>query len=122
MEPVGVDKIAQVFRISERSVQRLVTIDGMPRDARGKYDLAKCMAWYIRHLHQKVCGCSGPCEGFKPHEREMANARAERKMALKEALDIAPELVGLDADAIEERLTDAVKGIFDSVESVQEEK
>ena len=119
---VSVDKIAQAFKISERAVQRLVIYDGMPRASRGQYNLAQCMMWFIQHLHRKVCGCAGPCDGFEPGKRNMVNARAERKKALAEALDIAPELVGLDTAAIKERLTDAVRETFDLFQSSQERK
>jgi len=51
----------------------------------------------------------------------MVNIRAERKKALAEVRDIAPELVGLDAEAIKERLADAVKQTYDDFELAREE-
>src|SRR5712664_2469000 len=101
---VGADKLAEAFGISERSVQRLVIYEGMPRGTRGQYDYFICLAWYIRYRHKKICGCAGPCDGFDAESRDVVNARAERKKALKEIPDIAPELVGLDADGIRQRL------------------
>jgi hypothetical protein len=93
-EIVGVDKIAEVCGISERAVQRLVIYEGMPRISRGEYDLVECMKWYVAFLHAQVCGCAGPCDGFDAETRNLTNARAERKSALKEIADLAPELVG----------------------------
>jgi len=106
---VTVDKIAVAFRISERAVQKLVIYNGMPRKARGSYDLGECLVWYAAHLHQKVCGCAGPCDGFDARSRTDTNARAERKKALGEIVELAPNLVGLKAAAIRKLLTDAVE-------------
>ena len=110
-----VDKVAQVFRISEREVQRLVIYHGMPRVSRGEYDLQECMLWYVHFLHAKVCGCAGPCDGFDPDTRNAVNARAERKKALKEiAGELAPELVGLKAPAIEKFLSKAIAEVYET--------
>jgi hypothetical protein len=114
-ELVTVDKVAQLFRISEREVQRLVIYHGMPRVSRGEYDLQECMLWYVHFLHAKVCGCAGPCDGFDADSRKATNARAERKKALKEiAGDLAPELVGLKAAAIEKLLSKAIAGVYEA--------
>src|ERR1700722_8310623 len=90
---VDVSKIAELFGISERSVQRLVVSDGMPRVSRGEYDVLVCSKWYLKYLHAMACGCEGPCNGFDPETRAETNRRAERKKALKEIVDdVAPEL------------------------------
>jgi hypothetical protein len=113
-EIVGVDRIAQEFGISERSVQKLVIEESMPRISRGEYDLLKCCQWYMRFLHGKVCGCATPCNGFDAEARTETNARAERKKALKEvAENIAPQLVGKKAIAIRAILIDAVNDAYD---------
>jgi hypothetical protein len=106
---VDVSKIAELFGISERAVQRLVIYDGMPRVSRGEYDLLVCSKWYVNYLHAMACGCAGPCNGFEPESRTETNARAERKKALKEiAGDVAPELVGKKADTIKTILVKAI--------------
>jgi phage terminase Nu1 subunit (DNA packaging protein) len=106
---VDVSKIAELFGISERAVQRLVIYDGMPRVSRGEYDLLICSKWYVRYLHAMACGCAGPCNGFDSETRAETNARAERKKTLKEiADDLAPELAGKKADAIRTILTNAI--------------
>lgn len=122
MALVGVEQVSKVFRVSPRLVQKFAEHEGMPREAHGKYDLAKCMYWFIRRLHRKACGCAGPCDGFEPNKRNMVNIRAERKKALAEVRDIAPELVGLDAEAIKERLADAVKQTYNDFELAREEE
>ncbi|SRR5258708_476490 len=118
---IDVKTLAKIFRVSPRQVQKFAYV-GMPRQAHGQYDPLLCMAWYIRFLHHKVCGCSGPCEGFASHFREMVNARAERKAALREAVEIAPELVGLDAEAMRQRLKDIVRDTYDAIEFVNEKE
>jgi len=122
MKTVGVEELAKVFRVSPRQVQKFAEREGMPRETHGRYNLAVCMAWYIRRLHRKICGCAGPCDGFRSSEREMVNLRAERKKALNEAFNIAPGLVGLDSNTIRERLTAAVKETFEIFELAGEEK
>jgi hypothetical protein len=109
---VTVDKVAEAFHISERQVQRLVIEYEMPRVSRGEYDLGACLVWYATHLHEKVCGCAGPCEGLDAESRNAVNARAERRKALKEIADLAPELVGLKAKAIEKVLTEAIADVY----------
>jgi hypothetical protein len=108
-EIVGVDRIAQEFGISERSVQKLVIEEEMPRISRGEYDLLKCCQWYLRYLHRQICNCATPCNGFDPETRAETNARAERKTVLTEILtDVAPQLVGKKQDAIKNILTKAI--------------
>ena len=110
---VTVDQIAVAFRISERAVQKLVIYDGMPRKSRGEYDFKRCLTWYAAHLHAKVCGCAGPCNGIDPESRKETNARAERRKALREIVDLAPDLVGLKAKTIRNLLTKAIEDSYD---------
>ena len=87
----------------------------MPRISRGEYDLVKCIEWYVAFLHEKVCGCAGPCDGFDGETRNLTNARAERKSALKEiAVELAPELVGLKAKEIEKVLAEAITNVYEA--------
>ena len=110
---VTVDQVAVAFKISERQVQRLVILHGCPRRSRGEYDLDECLVWYAAFLHERVCGCAGPCNGIDPQSRNDTNARAERKKALAEIVDLAPDLRGLKTEAIRQILTDAVKGVYE---------
>jgi phage terminase Nu1 subunit (DNA packaging protein) len=49
MVVVDVTRLAQALNLQPRRVQYLVK-EGMPREARGKYDPVKCMCFYIRYL------------------------------------------------------------------------
>ncbi|HMI51688.1 MAG TPA: hypothetical protein VK525_09255 [Candidatus Saccharimonadales bacterium] len=109
---VTVDKIAEAFGISERSVQRLVIYDGMPRQNRGEYDLDVCRLWYINYLHAQVCGCAGPCNGWDPETKNLTNASAERRKLALEIADLAPKLVGLKVEVIRKMLTNAIEEAF----------
>jgi phage terminase Nu1 subunit (DNA packaging protein) len=50
---VNVEKLAKAFNRDTRRIQQLVK-EGMPRQARGQYDLGACMLWYIRYLQDLV--------------------------------------------------------------------
>ena len=43
-----VHTIAKVLHVSRRRVRQLVSV-GMPRAARGQYDLAACVQWYVKY-------------------------------------------------------------------------
>ena len=47
---VGVDEIAKIFNLDERSIQRLAKQGVIAKAARGQYDLIDCASAYIRHL------------------------------------------------------------------------
>jgi phage terminase Nu1 subunit (DNA packaging protein) len=82
--PVGVDKVANALRVTPRRVQQLVG-EGMPRDGRGRYDLAKCMLWYIRYLQDALSAK----EGGTGADTITATLRAERRRLLKAQADSA---------------------------------
>jgi phage terminase Nu1 subunit (DNA packaging protein) len=117
---VNVDRIAEVFNISSRQVQRLHLYDGLPREARGKYDLDKCTDFYISYLHDRVCGCAGgkpggggcDVESYGPKSRDVASRRVEREAALREIVELAPKLAGKKAAEIREVLTEAIDVVY----------
>jgi phage terminase Nu1 subunit (DNA packaging protein) len=116
-ELVNVDRIAEVFGVSSRQVQRFALYHGLPRETRGKYDLDKSMRWFIRYLHAQVCGCDGPCEGFDRDSRDITNRRSERAAALRGIVELAPKLAGKTAMEIRELLTEALEEVYgDSAE------
>lgn len=53
MALVGIAQVANVLNVTERRVQQLVR-EGLPRQQKGKYDLADCMVWYIRYLQKAL--------------------------------------------------------------------
>jgi phage terminase Nu1 subunit (DNA packaging protein) len=58
MPQVEVKQLMQALNVSEVHIGRLVK-EGMPKEARGKYDLGKCMLWYIRYLQAAIKRRSG---------------------------------------------------------------
>jgi phage terminase Nu1 subunit (DNA packaging protein) len=59
MATVDVARVAQALNLQVRRVQYLVK-EGMPREARGKYDAVRCMCWYVRYLQSLIERKSGP--------------------------------------------------------------
>ena len=53
MRPNSVEKVAHELKLTTRRVRQLVEI-GMPRNARGKYDLYQCVKWYARHVQESM--------------------------------------------------------------------
>jgi phage terminase Nu1 subunit (DNA packaging protein) len=53
MPTVGPQDLARFFEDDVSYIHRLVK-EGMPQQARGKYDLGKCMLWYIRYLQAQL--------------------------------------------------------------------
>jgi hypothetical protein len=49
MATVDVNKLAAVLRVTPQRVQQLVGM-GMPKEARGSYDLGRCLIWHHHHL------------------------------------------------------------------------
>jgi phage terminase Nu1 subunit (DNA packaging protein) len=58
MPQIEVKQLMQALNVSEVHIGRLVK-EGMPKEARGKYDLGKCMLWYIRYLQAALKRQSG---------------------------------------------------------------
>jgi phage terminase Nu1 subunit (DNA packaging protein) len=116
MALVSVHKVSEAFGISARAVQKLV-LKGMPREAHGEYDLTKCMLWYARYLHSKVCGCAGPCEGFE--RRALTNLRAARQRVHKAVAEVTSELDGTSRAQINKLLTEAVEDAFRPIEELE---
>jgi phage terminase Nu1 subunit (DNA packaging protein) len=84
MPLVEVKQLMQAFNVTERYIGQLVK-EGMPREARGKYDLGKCMLWYLRYLQAVVRRRSGseiPDEQGRTEQHErlrLLSAEAELK-------------------------------------------
>ena len=79
MALVGVDKVAAALNIEPRRVQQLCA-DGMPREMRGRYDLAKCMLWYIRYLQDSLKHRGAPTnDSIKDQRERLLKAQADRE-------------------------------------------
>jgi phage terminase Nu1 subunit (DNA packaging protein) len=78
-----VGKIANAMNLTEQRVQQLVK-EGLPREARGRYDTVKCLRWYIRYLQTALKKKSVPTlEGGYVGERE------ERVRLLRSQADLS---------------------------------
>jgi phage terminase Nu1 subunit (DNA packaging protein) len=109
MPQIEVKQLMQALNLSEVHIGRLVK-EGMPKEARGKYDLGKCMLWYIRYLQAALKRQSGSepiDETGRTEQRErlrLLSAKAE----LKE-LELARELgVFIALPDLEKMMTDLV--------------
>jgi phage terminase Nu1 subunit (DNA packaging protein) len=70
MATVGVDKVASALNLTPQRVQQLVK-EGLPREARGRYDPIKCMMFYVRYLQRVLEKRSTPTlDGGFVGERE----------------------------------------------------
>lgn len=71
---VGINAIAQRLKITPRRVQQLVA-EGLPREARGRYDVDQVLDWYIARLEKQIAGQSDE-EGSLTYNKERARDRA----------------------------------------------
>jgi len=77
-----VGQIAKALNLTEQRVQQLVK-EGMPKEARGRYDSVKCMLWYIRYLQDALEKKAVPMEDGK-----FVGARSERVRLLRANADL----------------------------------
>lgn len=84
MPLVEVKQLTQALNVTEQWIGKLVK-EGMPKETRGKYDLGKCMLWYIRYLQGALKRRSGNQTGDeagRTEQRErlrLLSAEAELK-------------------------------------------
>lgn len=81
MAVVSVEKLAQAMNVTPRRVQQLVD-EGLPREERGRYDLGKSMAWYIRYLQgiierRDIPQADGVQAAFWQEKRRLTEAQAD---------------------------------------------
>jgi phage terminase Nu1 subunit (DNA packaging protein) len=82
---VNADELAPLLNISTRRISQLVLQDGMPRGERGKYDLHKCVTWYIRHLQIELRRRGANV--LNPEGGDVDSLRAERERLTKAQAD-----------------------------------
>src|SRR5580698_7192096 len=103
MPTVNVNQLAKAMNVAPRTAQRFVT-EGMPRVARGRYDLVQCVLWYIRSM-QATLAARGEGDGEQPtplmaarikqaaeRTKAMRAARLEREGKLVEIAALRPDL------------------------------
>jgi phage terminase Nu1 subunit (DNA packaging protein) len=81
MPQVEVKQLTQALNVTEAWIGKLVK-EGMPKEARGKYDLGKCMLWYIRYLQGALKRRSGNQTG---DEEGRTEARERLRLLSAEA-------------------------------------
>jgi hypothetical protein len=79
--------IANLFGITESWFMRLVK-EGMPKESRGKYDLLKCVKWYVKYLQTALEKKAVPMGDGYVGEREERIRQIRADADLKE-LDLA---------------------------------
>jgi phage terminase Nu1 subunit (DNA packaging protein) len=82
MPTVDISKVARALNLKERRIQQLAN-EGMPREARGQYDLVKCMLWYIRYLQHALEKKSVPTS-----DGDFVGVREERARLLRADADL----------------------------------
>src|SRR6202035_3110507 len=81
---VSYEDLARVMDVQPKSVADLVA-KGMPHEARGQYDVGRCLAWYVRYLHGQMIR-----RGITEEERNSGvNLRVERHRLMKITGDLA---------------------------------
>jgi phage terminase Nu1 subunit (DNA packaging protein) len=53
MATVSGSRVAEVFGVGQRRINQLVQL-GMPKESHGKYDLGKCLLWYVLFLQKAL--------------------------------------------------------------------
>lgn len=80
---VSYEDLARVMDVQPKSIADLVS-KGMPHEARGQYDVGRCLAWYVRYLHGQMNR-----RGITEDERNSGvNLRVERYRLLKIQADL----------------------------------
>lgn len=88
MSAVDAAAVAKALNITPRRVQQLAR-EGLPRVARGRYELGACMAWYIRFLQRALEQRALPGESGGYLSLAAERARLAKEQADKAALDNA---------------------------------
>lgn len=90
MALVGSPQIANALNLTKRRVEQLVH-EGLPREERGKYDLGKCMLWYIRYLQTALekKGVAGLTDGEGAAQIKVERARLLKADASLREIELA---------------------------------
>lgn len=90
---VARQKLANLFGVDVRTIKNLVD-EGMPKRARGRFDLAVCVPWYLERERERARGNKGLNDLDLARQRKtVAEARlAELNLAKEEAHLIPMEM------------------------------
>lgn len=77
---VNAAELSAFLNVDASYVTRLHSDHGMPRKARGKYDLHECAKWYIRHLQERARSRAfGANDATREQKARLAGAEATLK-------------------------------------------
>lgn len=87
------DFLASLFGVDVRTIKNLVD-EGMPKAARGKYSLSKCVPWYLQREREAARGAKGLNDlDLAKQRKTVAEARmAEIALAKEEATSLPTEI------------------------------
>jgi len=115
MAIVSVGKVAKALNLTPQRVQQLAN-EGLPKEDRGRYDLGKCMLWYIRYLQTALEKKAVPmANGGYSGEREerIRLLRAEAELKEMELAKQRGQLVAIsDVESEWSNLVAATKGMI----------
>jgi phage terminase Nu1 subunit (DNA packaging protein) len=78
MTLVNAKILAGVFGLTETRVHQLAAREGMPKVARGQFDLISCIRWYVKYLRAKIekCSVKSCSEATATREQQLRRMRA----------------------------------------------
>jgi phage terminase Nu1 subunit (DNA packaging protein) len=79
MPHISTDVLAKALDVTPRRVRQLAQEGVFPRQAHGKWDLAKCLLAYVRHVQKELRGRNGSGE----NGAEIPGLTAERERRLR---------------------------------------
>jgi phage terminase Nu1 subunit (DNA packaging protein) len=105
MALVDVRKLASAMNVTTRRVAQLVH-EGMPREERGRYELGKCLLWYVRYLqnaleHRAVQTPDGEVSSLR--EERLALLRLDRELREIELAEKRGQLVAITSSKLARR-------------------
>lgn len=112
--------LAEVLAVDVRSIKNFVD-EGMPKLARGKFDLRACVQWYVTREREAAR------EGKGLSDLDLAKQRKELAQAAKAEIEVEQlrgEIIPLDVhehrvEAIAARLATRIKGLGRYIADVQ---
>jgi phage terminase Nu1 subunit (DNA packaging protein) len=79
---VGTKDLAKILKVDVRSVQTFV-VQGMPRVARGKFDLTLCVPWYVDRERAAARASKGLNDLDRARERKARAEAEERELRMR---------------------------------------
>lgn len=99
--------LANLFGITESRIHQLAK-EGLPKERRGKFDLLKCVRWYVKYLHAVIEKKAVPMGDSYVGEREerIRSIRADADLKEIELAEKRSQLVSIQD--VEKSMTDLV--------------